>query len=119
MLDDLHSRLAGVTIECLPYGDFIRRYDRPETLFYLDPPYWNCENYYGKGLFTRDDFRQLAALLKTLKGWFILSLNDTPEVRKLFSAFTIETIETRYSCGIDAREKVGELLISNYAGTNG
>ena len=113
MLDDLHSRLAGVTIECLPYGDFIRRYDRPETLFYLDPPYWNCENYYGKGLFTRDDFRQLAALLKTLKGRFILSLNDTPEVRKLFSAFMIETVETRYSCGIDAREKVGELLISN------
>jgi hypothetical protein len=38
MLEDLHERISGVIIECLPYQDFIARYDRPETLFYLDPP---------------------------------------------------------------------------------
>ena len=39
MLEDLHTRLSGVVIECLPYSEFISRYDRPQTLFYLDPPY--------------------------------------------------------------------------------
>jgi len=34
--------LAGAVIECLDYGAFIRRYDGPGTLFYLDPPYWGC-----------------------------------------------------------------------------
>ena len=27
MLEDLHTRLSGVVIECLPYDEFIRRYD--------------------------------------------------------------------------------------------
>ena len=35
MLADIHERLAGVVIERLPYGDFIRRYDRAGALFYL------------------------------------------------------------------------------------
>ncbi|MCT4654409.1 MAG: hypothetical protein N4A65_01230 [Cohaesibacter sp.] len=38
LLEDVHERLSGVTIERLPYGDCIQRYDRPETFFYLDPP---------------------------------------------------------------------------------
>jgi len=40
-------KLSRVVIECLPWQEVIRRYDRPETLFYLDPPYWGCENDYA------------------------------------------------------------------------
>jgi DNA adenine methylase len=40
-------------IECLPWSDFVARYDSPTTLFYLDPPYWGSETDYGAGrLFT-------------------------------------------------------------------
>jgi DNA adenine methylase len=46
LLEAAHERLAGVTIECLPWQKVLARYDRPETLFYLDPPYWGCEDYY-------------------------------------------------------------------------
>jgi DNA adenine methylase len=41
ILEDIHSRLASVVIECLPWRKFIDRYDAPGTLFYLDPPYWS------------------------------------------------------------------------------
>ena len=39
-LSDAHLRLAGATIEHLDWAECIRRYDRPATLFYCDPPYW-------------------------------------------------------------------------------
>ena len=64
LLEDLHTRLAGVVIECLPYGDFIRRYDRPATMFYIDPPYWGCEKDYGQDLFEAADFEETMQLLR-------------------------------------------------------
>lgn len=42
-----HERLAHVAIEHLPWADCVRRYDRPHTLFYLDPPYWQTAGYDG------------------------------------------------------------------------
>lgn len=51
---------------------------------YLHPPYWGCEDDYGRALFSRERFKDLAGLLRGLKGRFILSLNDLPEVRDCF-----------------------------------
>jgi DNA adenine methylase len=111
VLEAIHERLAGVVIECLPWADFILRYDRPTTLFYLDPPYWGNEKDYGEGLFARADFERMADLLSRLKGRFILSLNDKPEVRRLFKGFKIESVKVKYSVGgaanmVDAREVI-------------
>lgn len=96
-LEALHTRLSGVTITCLDFAEFIRRVDHKGALFYLDPPYWGCENDYGKQLFSRDRFEDLATLLGALKGRFILSLNDTPEVREIFARFQIEEVTTTYT----------------------
>lgn len=115
LLDDVHSRLSGVVIECLPYADFIRRYDRPATLFYLDPPYWGCERDYGP-VFERADFQRLADLLAGISGRFILSLNDRPEVREIFGAFQIDRVETTYSVARAATSAVGEVIITNCDG---
>lgn len=115
MLEDLHERMAGVVIECLPYGDFIARYDKPETLFYLDPPYYECERDYGAG-FERADFERMAMQLSQTKGRFILSLDDRPEVRKIFAGFGIAPVKTSYSIGrhnSTRAKSIGELLISN------
>lgn len=112
-LEEIHERLAGVVIERLPYAQLIARYDRAETLFYLDPPYWGCEKDYGPGVFDRADFEQLAEQLSGIKGRFLLSLNDTPGVREVFGRFEIEAVETTYTVGSGASaKKVGEVLIS-------
>lgn len=106
----VHRRLEGVYIDGLPYQDFIGRWDRPDTLFYLDPPYWGCETDYGRGLFGREDFERLAGLLRGLKGRFILSLNDVPEVRDLFAWARIEEEPVTYHLGHGKR--VTELVIT-------
>jgi len=114
VLEDVHDRLSGVVIERLPFADLIRRYDRPETLFYLDPPYWGCEKDYGPDVFGRSDFERLANVLLGLQGQFLLSLNDTPGVRSTFAAFDIEAVETTYSIGSKraGRPRAGEVFIT-------
>lgn len=109
-----HLRLHRVQIENRPYGQVIDRTDRPGTLFYIDPPYWDCEGDYGKGLFARSDFAKLAAQLAGIKGKFLLSLNDTPGVRETFAAFHIEAVKTRYSINKAKNQEVCEVLISNF-----
>lgn len=37
MIRKSHDRLQGVQIESLPYEKILKRFDRPTTLFYLDP----------------------------------------------------------------------------------
>ncbi|WP_112309744.1 DNA adenine methylase [Pseudogemmobacter bohemicus] len=112
MLEDLHTRLAGVVIECLDFGEFIHRYDGTGTFFYLDPPYWGSEGDYGKALFTRADFERLAGVLRGIKGGFLLSINDVPEIRELFAWARIEEVDTTYSiAGKGDRPKAPELLI--------
>lgn len=114
-LSAAHLRLTRVYIENLPFEKLIDRYDRAHTFFYIDPPYYGCENHYGKGLFRRNDFDALAARLGRLKGKFIMSINDTPEIRKLFAGFRIRPVTTRYSVGSARRDKaVTELLVMNF-----
>lgn len=110
-LEALHSRLAAVTVTCMDYADFIARIDRPGTLFYIDPPYWGSERDYGPDLFDREDFARLADLLKVIAGRFILSINDVPEVRELFSWAVIEPVSTTYTVS-GKGTKAAELLIS-------
>ncbi|MFD1949902.1 DNA adenine methylase [Sphingomonas arantia] len=115
MLADLHDRLQGVTIERLPYGEFIRRYDRDGALFYLDPPYWNSETDYGRDVFARADFASLANQLRGIKGRFLLSINDNPDVRSTFAGLDMVPIYTTYTVASGTATKAAELLISNFA----
>ena len=114
ILEAVHERLAGVVIERLPWAEFIRRYDRDGTLFYLDPPYWGCEGDYGPGMFVRDEFVPMAEVLRGMRGRFVLSINDKPEVRAVFAGFDIEAVKVRYQVGgMDKDTLAGELIISN------
>ena len=111
---EVHERLRHVTIDNLSYDIFIKRMDSPDTLFYLDPPYWEFEDYYGKNLFGQADFNRLASLLAGIKGRFILSINDVPEIREIFKDFNLHEEQVRWSVNGDASKMASELLICNF-----
>ncbi len=113
VLKDIQARLASVVIENLDWIDFIDRYDQAETLFYIDPPYWGTEKYYGSNLFNRAQFALMAKRLNNIDGYFIMSINDVPEIRKLFEGFKITEVATTYSLGTNNAHKASELIITN------
>ena len=111
-IEQVHKRLVRVQIESLPYEEILKRYDRPTTLFYLDPPYYGRKLYNYN--FEPEDFATLAERLKPLQGKFVLSLNDVPQVRALFSDFCIRDIDLHYTAQKVAGRRYKELIITNY-----
>lgn len=109
------QRLINVQIECKDFRDLIPRYDRPHSFFFLDPPYWKIPGY--KHDFRDTDFVQLATILSSINGKFLMTINDTEEVRAIFKDFFIQETTLKYSVNtkVDSRAKQRtELLISNY-----
>lgn len=113
MLEAIHERLCGVTIDCLDWAEFLRRWDRPETLFYVDPPYYGTEGHY-EAVFPRANHEALAALLRGLKGRFILTMNDCPETRAIYGGLgRLEAVELTYTAGGGrAPKRAGEIIVS-------
>lgn len=96
-LSAAHMRLHGAYIERLDWQECIRRYDRPHTLFYLDPPYWETAGY---GVpFEWAQYERMAELMGQIKGKAILSLNDHPDIRRCFAKFHMETVPISYTVG--------------------
>lgn len=113
-LSEYHLRLARVYIENLPYADVIKRYDGDNTFFYLDPPYHLVEDYYGKNIFNENDFSILADILQSIKGKFMLSINDTEFIRNIFKVFKQEKVNVRYTVCKNNNKIADELLVTNY-----
>lgn len=112
-LSAAHLRLANVIVENLPWHDCLQRYDRPGTLHYLDPPYWQTEGY---GVdFPFAEYERMAELMRGAQGRVVLSINDHPDIRRVFDGFTMIPLQIRYTI---AREKggdaAGELIIKNW-----
>jgi DNA adenine methylase len=112
LIEETHNRLARVQIECLPYEQVLTRFDKASSLFYLDPPYFGRKLY--RYNLERDEFVTMAERLGKLKGKFVLSLNDVPEVRAIFKSFHIKGIETAYTAQKVAGRRFRELLIMNF-----
>jgi DNA adenine methylase len=112
-LSDVHLRFASVTIENLDWSDFVVRYDKPETFFYLDPPYFKTKDYEHNfdGI---EDFQKMEQQLSGICGKWLLSINDRPEIREVFKAHHIEEHEVPYTVSKQNKVVGHELLISNY-----
>jgi DNA adenine methylase len=111
-LSAAHLRLASATIEQLDWHDCIERYDRPHTLFYMDPPYWQTEGY---GMpFELSEYARLADAMRTMKGKAVLSVNDHPDMREAFKGLRFKRVSLVYSVGRKGRKPAGELIIRNW-----
>nr|WP_322111224.1 DNA adenine methylase [Tistlia consotensis] len=112
LLEVAHERLSGVVVERLPYVDFLERYDRPGTLFYLDPPYHGSERVYGQE-YGAADHERLADVLARLRGRFLLTINATEHTRRLFAHFQLEEAAVSYGLqGQGRRFQAKELIVS-------
>ena len=115
LITELKNRMANVVVENQDFETLINHYDRPDAFFYADPPYFSTEDMYAVG-FNLDDHVRLRDTLKNIKGKFLLSYNDCPEIRELYSGFSLfdfsrtHSMAQRYEAGKEFRE----LLIGNY-----
>lgn len=113
-LSSHHLRLCHVTIENLDYKDLIRRYDKPETFFFLDPPYLSapCYNHnFDNGI---EDFKEFLEVVKEIKGKFMFTINDHPAIRELFKEFFLEEVQLTYTVSKGKPTEAKELFITNY-----
>ena len=114
-LMQVHWRLSKVNVECLDAFNVMTRYDRPTTFFFIDPPYYDVVQAYEHKF---QDFQKLADFLPGLKGKFLLTLNDHPDVRRIFAAFHQKRVSITYSI-VNGRSAARgkqhhELFITNY-----
>ena len=117
-IDAAAGRLQKVVIENKDCIRLIRQYDRPDSFFYCDPPYYQADQYYEAVGADGFDHGGLAQALFSMDGRFLLSYNDCPYIRELYAhpGIVIETttrlsnIAQRYDNG----KQYPELLIANY-----
>lgn len=109
-----NERLKDTIILNKDYKEVIKKYDSPQSFFYLDPPYSMSEKkkYYDN---QHININELYELLKNIKGKFLLSYDNSAEIKELFKEFNIIEIITIYSRtqNLENREKI-ELVIKNY-----
>lgn len=112
-LSAAHLRLNGTYIERLDWKDCIKRYDRPHTLFYMDPPYWETEGY---GVpFDWAEYVAMAETMRSIQGKAMLSINDHPSIRECFAGFHVREVPISYTVGGGGKAvQRMELVYSNW-----
>lgn len=117
-IQKLQKYLEGTKITCLDYEHLLDL--QKHDLIYLDPPYGSTSGLYGvNGDCHAFDYGKLSALLQDVRGRFMLTLDDSIEMRKLFSWANLLPWTLQYSmnnCGKQTKKdrKGSELLITNY-----
>lgn len=113
-VEEVRKRLRNCYIENLPFDTLIAKYDRPHSFFYCDPPYFKTTQYKDK--FYREDHIKLVDILKEIEGYFLVTINDHPQVREWYKDFNIILTKVPYSICRDkeGRRDFNELIITNY-----
>jgi len=113
-LKDIKERLRNTYVENLNFERIIDKYDREHTFFFCDPPYFETTGY--ENTFGEKEHLILLKKLKTIKGRFLLTINDHEQVREWYKDFNLKEVEVQYSVSKEqkARKKYKELIITNY-----
>ena len=117
-VEEIAQRLAHVHIDHKDFRRCVQSYDRPDTTFYCDPPYFGSVPY-RKGIpaFMETVHQDLASLLKGIQGKFLLTYNDHPRVRELYKGFKMSEVVTRLNTDKLAtanRRPFRQVIIRNY-----
>jgi DNA adenine methylase len=88
-LDLYKEYLKGVSLETKDYANIIKQHDGADTFFFIDPPYENTSSSLGYAEGKGFDFERLRETLEKVKGKFLMTLNDSPNIRKIFQQFKI------------------------------
>lgn len=108
------KRLNKVVIENQDFKKIINNNDRKDTLFYLDPPYYDAEKYYSNR-FTKEDHIQLKESLDKIKGKFILSYNDCEYIREQYNGYNIIEVDRMHNLTLHkGGGRYLELIIKNF-----
>lgn len=114
-LPEIEKRLKNVVIENRDFSAVLKTYNKQQTLFYLDPPYFKAEDCYQG--FGQNDHARLRDALNCVKGYFVLSYNDTPEIRALYKEYNIHEAQRQNSLASKngkGQDSYKELIITNY-----
>ncbi len=114
LLGSAAERLDGVVIENVPYERCFALYDSPDSFFFLDPPYLHAtpDAYAG---WTEPEMEKFHAGVSKLKGRWLVTVDDSPFNRSLFSGCNIRAVQTRNGCcnnRLRSGQKFGELIIT-------
>lgn len=97
-LPQIVQRLQRVQIENAPATEVILRYDSPQTLFYLDPPYPHeargDAKAYGYEMSDREH-EELAAVLHSVQGAVAISSYHCPLMGRLYRGWRCVDADTR------------------------
>ena len=114
VLNDIKERLRNTYVENKSFEDIIKRYDRPHSFFFCDPPYFETAGYGSE--FGQKEHLLLRDTLADIKGKFMVTINDHPQVREWYKDFHVEEVKVAYSVSKEqkARKEYRELIITNY-----
>jgi len=116
-LPRVQNRLRGVAVNSSDAMKMIDKYDSPNTLFYLDPPYPETARIAGNAPdFSREDLAKLTERLKHIRGKFILSM-DTKNAKlfpKWMNVRKVATKQANIQEGGFLPEQRVEVLATNF-----
>jgi DNA adenine methylase len=82
-IPQLRQRLKEVHFDCIDALSFIKRWDSPATVMYIDPPYVNLDNYYLPLANNIEHHQQLVDIVLSCKSAIVISGYDHPVYDKL------------------------------------
>lgn len=106
----VYERLKTVIIENLDWQECFDRYDRPNAVMYIDPPYPENGCNYKHNMREKGAHEMLAARLSQARCKWILSSYDTPYIRSLFREQCIIPVQS--ASGMNT-EKNGSTRVIN------
>lgn len=114
VMGPVRERLNGVVIENISYERCFANYDSKDSFFFMDPPYLETKQR-AYASWSEADLRLFRQRVEKLNGKWLVTLNDAPFNRELFSDCNIVATETQNRCGnvrTNPKAILGEIIIT-------